>query len=200
MTVGLLLERSFELVISMLAVQKAGGAYVPLDPDYPAERLAMYVEDGDLVAMLVQERNYERAKAVVATAGSNAAILNMDQLRSEIWSTEFSENVSLEIDPDQLAYVIFTSGSTGRPKGAMLHHRGMRDTVMGYCDVYDIKPSNTHVLNISISFDPHVLEVFCPLSRGATLVIPRQTGHLEPDYLANLIITACRRHYDAGCS
>ena len=185
-TVGLMLERSFELVIAMLGVLKAGGAYVPLDPSYPTERLAMYVEDGAMAAVLVQEINLQRAEDIASNLATVPLVLSFAGLRGELAAQE-SHNLGLPVEADQLAYVIFTSGSTGRPKGAMLNHYGMRDTVMGYSDVYDIQPSNVHLLNISISFDPHVLEVFCPLSRGATLVIPRQTGHLEPDYLAKII-------------
>ena len=69
----------------------------------------------------------------------------------------------------------------------MLRHLGMRDTVMSYCKIYNIQPGNVHLLNISISFDPSVLEVFCPLTRGALLVIPTQTGHTDPEYLGALI-------------
>jgi len=80
-----------------------------------------------------------------------------------------------------------TSGSTGRPKGAMIHHGGIRQTVQTYIDIYGIAPTDVHLLNVTVSFDPHVLEILCPLAVGATLVIPQQDDHLSPEAMAELV-------------
>ncbi|HVG43608.1 MAG TPA: AMP-binding protein, partial [Longimicrobium sp.] len=111
--VGVLMERSLEMVVSLLAVLKAGGAYVPLDPGLPAERLAYMLEDGAVPLVLVQGALRE---AVPAREG--VEVLAVDALAERL-AAEPAENPAVGAGPDSLAYVIYTSGSTGRPKGVM---------------------------------------------------------------------------------
>jgi non-ribosomal peptide synthetase component F len=117
--VGLCLERSLEMVVSLLAVLKAGGAYVPLDPGLPAERLAYMLEDSAVPLVLVQA-----ALRGTVPAREGVAVLAVDALAERL-AAESAENPKSGAGPGSLAYVIYTSGSTGRPKGVMNQHRGV---------------------------------------------------------------------------
>ncbi|HEU4453721.1 MAG TPA: condensation domain-containing protein, partial [Longimicrobium sp.] len=109
--VGVLMERSLEMVVSLLAVLKAGGAYVPLDPGLPAERLAYMLDDGAVPLVLVQA-----ALRGTVPAREGVGVLAVDALAERL-AAEPAENPAGGAGPDSLAYVIYTSGSTGRPKG-----------------------------------------------------------------------------------
>ncbi|HVG45327.1 MAG TPA: condensation domain-containing protein, partial [Longimicrobium sp.] len=111
--VGVLMERSLEMVVSLLAVLKAGGAYVPLDPGLPAERLAYMLEDSAVPLVLVQA-----ALRGTVPAREGVEVLAVDALAERL-AAEPAENPAVGAGPDSLAYVIYTSGSTGRPKGVM---------------------------------------------------------------------------------
>ncbi|MEK5378602.1 non-ribosomal peptide synthetase, partial [Paenibacillus sp. FSL P2-0173] len=123
--VGILAERSVDLLVAVLAVWKAGGAYVPLDPDYPADRVRFMLEDSGAKVLLTQTPLRERAEAWLGEEElALAAVLYLDDEAS--YSDERA-NAPLEADdhlhecrPEDLAYVIYTSGTTGKPKGVMI--------------------------------------------------------------------------------
>jgi len=117
--VGVCLERSLELLVSILGVMKAGGAYVPMDPAYPAERIAFLLEDSGVGVLLTQERLRER---VPLPPGISAIPVDAEWERI---AAESDAPVESGVTAENLAYVIYTSGSTGRPKGVAMHHRGV---------------------------------------------------------------------------
>src|SRR6185369_15833229 len=114
--VGVLMERSAEMLIGMLGILKAGGAYVPLDPNYPQERLSFMLEDAQTKVLLTQERLCDRA------AEWQAEIICFDS-DWELIAAESSDDPMPINVPDNLAYLIYTSGSTGRPKAVSIEHR-----------------------------------------------------------------------------
>jgi len=122
--VGICLERSPELVVSILGVMKAGGAWVPVDPSHPAERVAYVLEDAGCEQVLAQERLRGRVPASLPVE-----VVFVDREREQIAALG-AEPVESGVTPGNLAYVIYTSGSTGRPKGVAMHHRG----VVNYLD------------------------------------------------------------------
>src|SRR5262249_5626804 len=116
--VAVAMERSTELVISLLAVLKAGGAYLPLEPTDPRERLRLMLEDAASPLLLTQERwrlAVERPGLTLLTVPPGGRGFEEQE----------DSNLDASVQPDNLAYVIFTSGSTGRPKGVMSTHRGI---------------------------------------------------------------------------
>jgi rhizoxin biosynthesis, polyketide synthase / nonribosomal peptide synthetase RhiB len=193
--VALMLERSFELVISILAVLKAGGCYLPCDPSYPDERLKMYLEDGGTAVVIVDPKHAQRAKELVSGVGGNAgaggvAIISPNDARistSLDSSTSKTRNTATVVGPEDPAYIIFTSGSTGRPKGVVIPHRSLRDHVLGTAEYYGIGPNDTSLLTITINFDPHLMQIVPCLVVGARLVIARPDGHTDTEYLSSLI-------------
>jgi amino acid adenylation domain-containing protein len=115
--VGICLERSLELMVSLLGVMKAGGAYVPVDPAHPAERIGYVLGDSGVDVVLVQARLAGRIPAGMARIAVDAE-----------WpaiAAESAEAPESGVTADNLCYVIYTSGSTGRPKGVAMHHRGV---------------------------------------------------------------------------
>ncbi len=165
--VGIFARRSPELVIGALAILKAGGAYVPLDPDYPADRIALYVEDSAASVVLVQpglEGDLPPHGAQVITIPA--------QIPAEAAAPVTS------VKPDNLAYLIFTSGSTGRPKGVMIEHRNVSNFFAGMDDFIPHQPGDAWLAVTSLSFDISVLEIFWTLARGMKLVIADEQSRL----------------------
>jgi len=181
--VGVCLERSLELVISLLAVLRAGGAYVPLDPEYPERRLAAMVEDARVTVLL------SRGSLVEVLPEHDAQQVDLDDLRLSQGRTlsGSAPQVPDGLVPDGLAYVIFTSGSTGRPKGAMNSHRGILNRLSWMQERLRLTGSDRVLQKTPFSFDVSVWEFFWPLLTGSTLVVARPGGHREPAYLARLI-------------
>jgi amino acid adenylation domain-containing protein len=179
--VGVYMERSLEMVVSLYGVLKAGGAYVPLDPEYPAERVAFMLEDAQAPVLLTQQ------KLVADLPKSGAKIICLDS----DWANfikQSTENLVNEASPENLAYVIFTSGSTGRPKGVMNSHRGICNRLLWMQDAYHLTPADRVMQKTPFSFDVSVWEFFWPLLVGARLVVAQPGGHRDSAYLVNLIV------------
>ena len=116
--VGVLLERSLEMMVALLAIFKAGGAYVPLDPEYPDERLRFMVRDAGLELVVTKEKLASRLGDTAVKS------LRLDVDWPEI-AKESQDNPPLLVDAANLAYIIYTSGSSGTPKGAMVTQGGL---------------------------------------------------------------------------
>jgi len=180
--VGVLAERSFEMVASLYAVLKAGGAYVPLDPSYPPERLRNMLEDARVPVVLAQP-----ALAGLLPEGATRVIpLDASGLAShgEFADDDLEQPLSR---PDDLAYVIFTSGSTGRPKGAMNAHRAICNRLQWMQRQHRLRTDDCVLQKTPFSFDVSIWEFFCPLAAGARLAIARPDGHRDPGYLVQTV-------------
>jgi len=179
--VGVFMERSLEMVISLYAILKSGGAYVPLDPEYPLDRVAFMLQDTRVPVILTQKH------LIGNIPPSETKIICVDDESSAI-SCEKTENLKIDVRPDNLAYVIFTSGSTGRPKGAMNEHRGIVNRLLWMQDEYHLTESDRILQKTPYSFDVSVWEFFWPLLFGATLVVARPGGHRDSGYLVRTIV------------
>ena len=184
--VGVLLERSVELVVALLGVLKAGGAYVPLDPEYPGERLRFMAEDAGLALVLTQERLAGPAGALAA--GTAAAVVRVEEVGAGAGGATFDdEGAGVAVSPDNLAYVIYTSGSTGRPKGVMVSHRAICNHLLWRQEAYPLAPADRFLQKASIGFDIGTWELFAPLAAGARSVVARPGGQREGGYLVRLM-------------
>jgi amino acid adenylation domain-containing protein len=172
-------ERSIEMVVALLGIVKAGGAYVPLDPEYPAERLALLLEDLGHPLVLTQEKFASRLPQ-----GERRVALDRDW--SEI-SAESGENPAVVTGPESAAYVIYTSGSTGKPKGVVNIHEGIVNRLLWMQDAYRIGPGDRVLQKTPYTFDVSVWEFFWPLITGACLVMAEPGGHRDPSYLTKII-------------
>jgi amino acid adenylation domain-containing protein len=177
--VGVHLDRSAEMVISLLAVLKAGGAYVPIDPTYPAERVTFMAGDSRARVLLTRSGLPEVA------AGAETAVVRLDG--GAAWAGLPASSPGAAVRPDHLAYVIYTSGSTGRPKGAMNSHRGVVNRLLWMVEEHGLTAAERFLQKTPYSFDVSVWELFCPLIVGARLVVAVPGGHHDPVYLARRI-------------
>ncbi|SDY17742.1 non-ribosomal peptide synthetase [Thermoactinomyces sp. DSM 45892] len=161
--VGIMLHRTTEFIIAILAVTKAGGMYVPLSTDYPAERIHYMLEDsGCLIALTT--------KNLLAEMDFAGEWICLDDKGA---SQESKENLSLQNEANDLAYMIYTSGSTGAPKGVMTEHRSVHNLVIGHETLYrgQINSHDRFLVCTNISFDASTFETWLPLLVGATLVM-----------------------------
>jgi len=117
--VGILVERSLDMLVGLLGILKAGGAYLPLDPAYPRERLLDMVQDSAPVVMLTQGALAGRL------AGLELPLLALDEDAPWWGSQPATDPERAALSPENLTYVIYTSGSTGRPKGVLVEHRAL---------------------------------------------------------------------------
>ncbi|MDU8926225.1 LLM class flavin-dependent oxidoreductase [Alisedimentitalea sp. MJ-SS2] len=161
--VGLASERSTHMLVGALGVLKAGGAYVPLDPNYPADRIALYVEDSG--APVIVTTGATRGALPASTAAS--LVLDSDPRIAEAPEG----NVDSGVTGEDLAYLIYTSGSTGRPKGVMVEHRNVSNFFTGMDGRIAHDEGAVWLAVTSLSFDISVLELFWTLARGFKLVL-----------------------------
>ncbi|MBW4478454.1 MAG: amino acid adenylation domain-containing protein [Tolypothrix brevis GSE-NOS-MK-07-07A] len=178
--VGICLERSLLMVVSILATLKAGGAYVPLDPSYPQERLAFMVENAQVSVLLTQEKFL----AALPEHGAQVVLVDKNQ---EIWASKNVDNPVSQVTDDNLAYVIYTSGSTGNPKGVMNTHRGICNRLSWMQETYRLTTVDKVLQKTPFSFDVSIWEFFWPLTTGAVSVVARPGGHQDSSYLVQII-------------
>jgi amino acid adenylation domain-containing protein len=176
--VGVCLERSNELAVGLLAVLKAGGACVPLDPAYPKQRLSFMLADSAAKVVLTQK------DLLSILPDGDATAVCIDEQRGQI-EAESSENLSIPVGPDNLAYVMYTSGSTGRPNGVAVEHRGIVSLIEWALQTFSRDQLSGMLFSTSISFDPSVFELFTPLSCGGKAIIVENALHLPDAPAAN---------------
>ncbi|MBN2530562.1 MAG: amino acid adenylation domain-containing protein [Deltaproteobacteria bacterium] len=181
--VGVYMERSIEMVISLHAIVKSGGAYVPIDPDYPDDRIAFMAEDADIDILLTQTHLVEKYP------GDTKKVVCLDKTEhiKEIEACS-AENPPLVSTPDSLCYMIYTSGSTGKPKGVPNIHKALVNRLFWQQDALGLTEDDVCIQKTPYSFDVSVWEFFWPFMFGASLVVARPGGHKEAEYLADTII------------
>jgi amino acid adenylation domain-containing protein/non-ribosomal peptide synthase protein (TIGR01720 family) len=178
--VGLLVERSPEMVVGLLGILKAGGAYVPLDPGSPLERLAFVLEDAGVAAVLSTERLSERLPV------GGALLLCLDEAGG-VLAGESEETPAVWLDADNLAYLIYTSGSTGRPKGVGVCHRGLSNLVEAQRLCFAVGRGERVLQFAALSFDASIFEIVMALCSGSALVLGSRDEVLPGPPLAALL-------------
>ncbi|HEY4181364.1 MAG TPA: non-ribosomal peptide synthetase [Kofleriaceae bacterium] len=161
-TVGVRLERSIELIVTLLAIPKAGAAYVPISPSSPAARVDAIVRDSGCAFVV------DRAWLDSRTESARTRPL-------------------VPVDGDLAVYVIFTSGSTGQPKGVVVTHAALRNHVIWMKDALGLRADDAVLQKTPFTFDASVWEIFLPLVCGARLVVASPDGHRDPRYLADIV-------------
>ncbi|HKI01744.1 MAG TPA: amino acid adenylation domain-containing protein, partial [Thermoanaerobaculia bacterium] len=168
--VGLLMERSPEMVIALLGILKAGGAYLPLDPGFPKERLAFMLADayrGSRSRVLVTHGSLPESFPELAAEAERVVRLPL-----EIGLEEGPGGaIHPQIDPENLAYVMYTSGSTGRPKGVQIPHRAVAGFLASMRERPGLTEDDVLLAVTTLSFDISVLEIFLPLCLGARVAL-----------------------------
>ncbi|HEV2150062.1 MAG TPA: amino acid adenylation domain-containing protein [Longimicrobiaceae bacterium] len=161
--VGVLLERSPEMVVATLAVMKAGGCCVPVDTTYPPERVELMLADSAVRVLLSQ------GDLGAPLAGAGVRVVRLDT-PPELLSSGPADPPRSGVAPRNLAYVFYTSGSTGRPKGVMMAHREVVQFAACIPETMPMGPGDRVTQASNASFDAAVFEVWGALLNGAALV------------------------------
>lgn len=167
--VGIMVERSIDIVVAILGVLKAGGAYLPIDPDFPQERIKYMLKDSEAKLLLTNGH-------LVDQANFDGLVIDIDEKAHYLGNVHNPLNINEATD---LAYIMYTSGSTGNPKGVMLTHRGVINISGYYNEMFDFD-FHKHIVHMAnVSFDASIVEVFPPLIYGATIFILEKEQALD---------------------
>ena len=173
--VGVCLERSFDLIVALLAILKAGGAYLPLEPASPRARLSVMMNDAKIPIVLTRRRFLD---VLPELHGQGVRLICIDDEREEI-THEFTDNPISGATADKLAYICYTSGSTGIPKGVAVTQRAVVRLVKN-TDYATFSPDDVFLQFAPIAFDASTFEIWGCLLNGARLVIvPAAAPSLE---------------------
>ncbi len=180
--IGLMVERSMEMIIGILGILKAGGAYLPVDPEYPEERIINILSDSGAVLLLTQSAIRHQYRLDHGDINSKEIILFDNDM---IWQ-ELDENLMPIHNSSHLAYVMYTSGSTGKPKGTLTVHYNINRIVKN--TNYITISENDRILQISnYAFDGSTFDIFGALLNGAELVLVTKAILLDIIKLSNVI-------------
>ncbi|NRF40207.1 amino acid adenylation domain-containing protein [Pedobacter foliorum] len=163
--IGLLVNRSFEMIIGLYAILKSGASYVPVDPDYPLDRQAYILSNSNISLLLTD------SLLAPGQLAPEIKILNIKETRLSGYDCT---NLNLHIESRQLAYTIYTSGSTGKPKGVMIEHHSAINLILWVNNCFNIGEKDRLLFITSMCFDLSVYDIFGILACGGTLVIAEQ--------------------------
>lgn len=156
--------RSPELVYAILAIIQCGAAYLPLDHEYPAKRVEYMMEDSQAKFLLTSKALSLTLPKCSNTLLIDDALASLDQYPST--------KLQIEVNPENVLYLLYTSGSTGKPKGAKISNRNVVNLLFALENEPGIKETDRVPFISTISFDIASFELFFPLFKGATLVLP----------------------------
>lgn len=162
--VGICVERSLEMVVGLLGILKSGAAYVPLDPAYPRDRIAFMLENSEAPLLLTQSQLRE------SLPSTPAGTVLIDSDWPEI-ARQSAESPALKLNPENRAYVIYTSGSTGKPKGVEIPNRAVVNFLTTMAKRPGMAATDRLFAVTTLSFDIAGLEIYLPLTQGASVEI-----------------------------
>lgn len=166
--IGIKLERSEHLIISILGVLKSGAAYVPIDPEYPQERIDYILKDSQC-KLLIDEIELSKFSSV---------------------ENRFpTTNQKTKLRFNDLVYVIYTSGSTGKPKGCLIEHQGIINRIDWMWKEFGYDSNDIILQKTTFTFDVSVWEIFMPLCWGACMVLCQDEDVKSPERILHLIQT-----------
>ncbi|MCO7189533.1 MULTISPECIES: non-ribosomal peptide synthetase [unclassified Pseudoalteromonas] len=177
-----IVTRSVNMVVTLLAILKAGAAYVPIDPDYPKDRIDYIIGDVDsrwLICDSVTEARF---------AGCAQSMINIDD-EAIYAGIAIADNLELDIQPDHLAYMIYTSGTTGRPKGVQIEHRHVVRLLHVEPALFDFNERDVWTLFHSFCFDFSVWEMYGALLFGAKLVVISKAMSQDTQAFASCLLS-----------
>jgi len=196
--VGLLVNRSVEMIIGILGILKAGAAYLPLNPKNPVERTRYMLEDSSAGVLVTTPKLQVKVKAEVEeNSGQPGLPLHFIHINTNLaFSSESSlltltSTLTCQVSPANLAYVIYTSGSTGKPKGVMVTHFNLSPLLHWGYKYLRLTPADRTLQNLSYYFDWSVWEIFMALTSGGALHMIPEEVVLDPEAQQRCIQRYC---------
>ncbi|MEZ0027601.1 amino acid adenylation domain-containing protein, partial [Kitasatospora sp. MAP12-22] len=188
--VAVAMDRSADLVVTLLAVLKAGGAYLPIDPDYPAARIAHTLTDAAPLLTITRQNSLPGAEGPLLALDDPRTLAALEQTDShDLTDAERCR----PLRPAHPAYVIYTSGSTGRPKGVVVSHRALANFLTDLGTRFPLTERDRWMAVTTVAFDIAALELYLPLISGARVVLADRPTVLDPAALTTLL-------HDAGAT
>lgn len=178
--VGIMMERSHYMMVSLLAILKAGAAYLPLDPAHPQERLEFILQDSGTQIVVTTLKHETRLP-------EHLYLLVVDKLNDEQNEAYEYEQNAIVTQPSHLAYVIYTSGTTGNPKGAMIEHRSLVNRIHWMQTQYPLTSEDVILQKTPYSFDVSVWELFWWSTQGASVVFLEPEAEKDPAMIIEAI-------------
>ena len=163
--VALLFEHGLDIIISIMGVLKSGRYYIPLDSTFPIKRLIYMLKDSDATILLTNNVNIELADKLLKEAENDIQLLNLDAIDNVL----SLDSPSIQIDPEDLAYILYTSGSTGTPKGVPQSHLYVLHLIYSFTNSIQISSADHITLLPPFSFSASVMDLFGALLNGATI-------------------------------
>jgi|GEM_PF-1866218 len=184
--VAVLLDRSVDMIASLLAIQVAGAAYLPLDTAYPEERIAFMLKDSGVSVLMTSSAIAEKFKQQTAFESllGKIKLIIVDTLPAieSAASPQFPH-----LQASDLAYLIYTSGSTGQPKAVAVSHGALANHMQWMLRDLPLDANDAVLQKTAISFDASVWEVFAPLMAGARLVLAAPGVERDPESLLHTL-------------
>ncbi|SDX08713.1 amino acid adenylation domain-containing protein [Marininema mesophilum] len=172
--VGVLMERSVDLVVTLLGILKAGGAYLPLDVESPSARLGNILEDAQAPICITQPHLENKLSDV------NRVQPFVLEKQRDLLQSFSQENLDIDFDPDQSISIYYTSGSTGKPKGVVSTHRGWVNRMCWMQREHRLTAEETVLQKTTLTFDDAAVEFFWPLMVGAKIALMEPGLHRDP--------------------
>jgi amino acid adenylation domain-containing protein len=174
--IAVLMKRSADILVALLGIHKAGCTYVPLSTSFPRDRILFILQDAEVQALV---SNYDCG----ISERDVAKVIRTDEPSDE----PLKEISSVDLRPEDIAYLIYTSGSTGLPKGVMIQHGSLVNFLWSMRGRPGIMQGDRLMAVTSVSFDIAALELFLPIIAGATVVIATEEMLARPDMLAKAL-------------
>ncbi len=167
--IGIMIDRSFEMIVGILGIMKAGASYLPIDPEYPSDRKLYIIGESKLKMLLTSQ----------SIPGSTEYNCDFLLLEDEKIYTDDRGNPKIVNQPSDLAYIIYTSGTTGQPKGVMVEHKSIVNTLYFRIKEYNMSEDDKCIQLFSFIFDGFLTSLFTPLLSGAKTVLVSSIYDIE---------------------
>ncbi|KAB8033633.1 non-ribosomal peptide synthetase [Fluviispira multicolorata] len=173
--IAICLNRSEQMIITILAILKLGKAYVPIEPNLPIDRIQYILKDAKPSVVLLDEENTARIESIYPT---KTIPINSINIVSQVLKQEKS-NLSENLCRNKLAYVIYTSGTTGQPKGVMMGHESCVIRILYMIKQNEMNQYDSFLFKTNIIFDVSFSDIFCTLISGAKLFITENVFNIN---------------------
>lgn len=173
--IALRINKSIEMIVGILATIKVGACYVPIDLSYPRERVEFIIKDSS-AKILLTNKNSNKYKDIV-----DFYEIDIRQLENN------SENIKVDIKPEDVIYIIYTSGSTGIPKGVMIMHKNVVRLMKNDKFQFDFNDKDVWTMFHSVAFDFSVWEMYGALLFGGRLVLVPENVAKDPNEFLELL-------------